>query len=65
MFSHPSLVINVNVHFPLESNIKWTTNSFYPMTRANGTFMFKTLSKSSLHCVTIIPLVSILIPNFV
>ena len=65
MFSLPSLVANVRVHFPLQSKIKRTANSFCPMTCADGTLMFKTLSKGSLQCTTIIPLVSILIPNFV
>ena len=65
MFSLSSLVINVKIHFPLESNIKQTANSFYPMTCANGTLMFKTSSKSSPQCVTIIPSVSISLPNFV
>ena len=65
MFSLPSLAIHVKVHSPLESNIKQTANSFYLMTHANGTLMFKTSSKSSPQCVTIVPLVSILIPNFV
>ena len=52
MLSLPSLAINVKFHFPLESNIKQTTNSFCPMTHANGTLMFKTSSKSNLQCVT-------------
>ena len=46
------------IPFPPRSKFKWTTNSFYPTKHANGTLMSKTLNKSSLQCVTIIPLIS-------
>ena len=66
MFLLPPPVANEKHNFPMQSKIKWTTQSICSMTHDNtGTLMFKTLSKTSLQCTTIVPSVSPLIPNFV